>query len=189
MKSILCVFALLLVVNSTAFAQQSKSDRIGMGVSYLPLDLPDDITFLPKLSYQHQFKPRVFGSADIGYLHYKGMDNTFQQVPELRKRFTVDLAAKFSLIKFRDSHLRIAAGPSLWHVKDLVSKKISFKGNEVTAYERENRQYWDFGGNLGLELDINLSRRLSIIGNFQIVYLKRTELIPLLGLYAFYRIR
>jgi len=161
---------------------------VGLGVSYLPLDLPDDITFLPKLSYPHQFKQRVFGSADIGNLHYKGMDNTFQQVPELRKRFTVDLAAKFSLLKFKNNHLRIAAGPSFWHVNDLVAKKISFKGNEVTAYERENRRYWDFGANLGLELDINLSKKFSVIGNIQMVYLEKTVLTPLLGLYAFYRI-
>ncbi|MBU1822648.1 MAG: hypothetical protein KKG00_14215 [Bacteroidetes bacterium] len=189
MRNIFCVFALLLVVNSTTSAQQLKSDRVGMGISYLTLDLPDDITFLPKFSYQHQFKQRIFGSADIGYLYYKGMDNTFQQVPELRKRFTVDLAAKFSLFEMGGSHLRIAAGPSLWHVSDLVSKKINFNGDEVTDYERENRTYWDFGGNLGLELDINLSKRLSVMGNFQIVYLNKTELTPMLGLYAFYRIR
>lgn len=189
MKSIFCIFVLLSVLSSITFAQQLKSDRIGLGVSYLPLDLPDDITFLPKLSYQHQFKQRVFGSAEIGYLYYEGADNSFPQVPELRKRFTLDFAAKFSLLKFRDSHLRIAAGPSLWHVNDLTTKRLSFNGNEVTAYELENRRYWDFGGNLGLELDINLSKRLSVMGNFQIVYLKKTELTPLLGLYGFYRIR
>lgn len=189
MKNIFCLIALLSIISSTTSAQQLGNDRIGLGVSYLPLDLPDDITFMPKLSYQHQFKPRVFGSADIGYLYYKGTDNTFSQIPELRKRFTIDLAAKFSLIKFKNNHLRIAAGPSLWQVNDLITKKVRFKGNEVIAYELENRRYWDFGGNLGVELDINLSRKVSVMGNFQIVYLKKTGFTPLLGLYAFYRVR
>ena len=163
--------------------------RIGLGVSLIPLDLPDDLTYLPKITYQRQFQPRVSGAAEAGYLRYEDFDNTFRQVPELRKRFTLDLAAKYSLVKLRDSHLKIAAGPSLWRIDDLITKRLSFESNEVTTYELLRRRYWNFGANLGLELDVNLSNRFSVMGNFQMVYLEKEELTPLLGLYAFYRIR
>ena len=189
MKKLLKVLVLFLAVGTVTMAQKTENDRIGLGVSYVGLDAPDDPAFLPKISYQHQFQPRFFASADVGYLHYKGVDNTFRQVPELRKRFTVDLAARFSLFKFGGSHLGIAAGPSLWYVDDQVTKRLSFVGTEVTSYELQRNKYWSLGTNVSLQLDIRLSRKLSVMGNIQFVKLTKADLASLLGLYAFYRIK
>ncbi len=189
MKNLLCIILMIFVFAVSSVAQRANSNRIGLGVSSLPLDAPDDLTFMPKLSFQHQFQRRLFVSADVGYLHYKGVDNTFHQVPELRKRFTVDLAARYSLLKFGGSHLGIAAGPSLWRVDDQVTKRLSFVGTEVTSYELQHNQYWSLGTNLSLQLDVRLSKKLSVMGNVQFVKLAKADLASLLGLYAYYKIK
>ncbi len=183
------IILLVLTASSEVVAQRQTSDRIGLGVSYAALDAPDNLVFLPKLSYQHQFQKRLFVSADMGYLSYKGWDNSFQQVPESRKRFTLDLAAKFSVLTFGESHLRIGAGPSLWRIDDEVMKELFYENGQVTSYKLLERHYWDVGANMGLELDIHLSKRLSMMGNFQLVKLSKWDLSPQLGVNTFYRIR
>ena len=185
----LSVILLLLTASSVLVAQNQSSDRIGLSVTFMPLDAPDDLVFLPKLSYQHQFQKRLFVSADMGYLAFKDWDNSFRQLPESRKRFTLDLAAKFSVLTFGESHLRIGAGPSLWRIDDKVMKELFYENGQVTSYKLLERHYWDFGANAGLELDIHLSKRLSMMGNFQLVKLSKWDLAPQLGVYAFYRIR
>ncbi len=190
MKNIISVFVLIVLASSVSVAQQQgKSDRIGFGISQITLDLPDDVTFLPKVSYQHKFSNRLFASADLGYLSYHSIDNEYSQIPRIRRRLTLDLAGKFSLVKYRDNHLRLAFGPSAWRRDDLVVEHIRLENGQVTSYDLVKNRDWNLGYNAGIELDINLSRRLSVMGNFQIANLGRSGWSNMIGVTGLYRLR
>jgi hypothetical protein len=180
----------LLYTNSFA---QKNTNKIGIGINYMSLDMPDDVVWMPRLNYEYQFGKRLFVSTQIGGVNYKGRDDNFNVIAEHRRRFTSDLTAKFVILKYKNNYLKIGIGPSLWHRNDDVVSRVKIKADapdfipEIVSYDMINNKGWNLGYNINTELDINISTKISIIGSFGVANLGKSGFSSILGSNVYYK--
>jgi hypothetical protein len=195
MKLYLFFISTILLISAESKSQNYTKSKLGVGLNYITLDLPDDITFFPKINYQHQFHRRLFGTIELGYLHYNGRENTFNILPEVRQRITLDLSGKIAIAKYKNNYLKIEGGSSIWYRNDKLINQIKFIAEppdyvpQITSYKENNLSDWNVGYHLGGELDISLGMRFSMVGHVRIIQFKRVGTSSLLGIAVYYKLK
>lgn len=186
---------IILLGSVTAKSQSYVNSKLGLGVNYVTLDLPDDITYFPKINYRYQFHKRLFAAVELGYLHYKGRDNTFNLLPETRQRATLDLSGKVAIVKHKKNYLNVEVGTSIWYRNDKLINQIKFTAEppnytpKITSYTENRLQDINIGYHLGSELDISLGMKFSIIGHIRVVQFKRAGTSSLVGVALLYKLK
>ena len=193
MKKNTCFFILCLLISAISTAQ--FNNRIGVGLDYVALDLPDDLVFIPHLKYERILGSRVFLSSKVGYVNFKGVDGFFNKIPQTRNRITFDNGLKFAVIKYKNSYLKLGSGVSIWRRNDVIVNNVKITAvapdfvTEITKYDTKIVRDWNFGYNFSAELDVSLNKRVSLVGNFSVANFKYAGLSSILGLSAFYKFK
>ena len=195
MKLHISIALIILFVNTGVKSQTFVKNRLGIGVNYVTLDLPDDIVIFPKVNYQHQFNKRLFGAIELGYLNYNGKENIFNIIPETRKRITIDVSGKFTLLKYKNNYLKIEAGPSIWYRDDKLINQIKFLSKppdyvtKIVSYKDNHINDWNLGYHFGMELEVSMGRRFSTIGYARSIHLNSAGTSSLLGIAILYKFK
>lgn len=147
---------------------QNYSQKIGLGLSYISLDAPDDVSFSPNIIYEKKLNKKFLIGAKLGYNLINDFDNFSKKIPERRERVMLDLELKFALIKYKNNYLKIGVGPSAWYRNDDIVTRIKFNLQDQTNvfdYTKTQTKETNLGIKYLIELDINLVKKLSILSN------------------------
>lgn len=177
----LCIFA------------QGAPEKIGLGLNYMSLDLPDDMVFRPTFVFEKELKSRFFVATQFGGVYYKGGDPNFN-IPEVRRRFTTDVTVKFAVVKYKNNYLKIGGGPSLWYRNDDLVSIVKLRGEapdfilKPVGVEMQTKKDWSLGYNLTGELEISVVRNVSLAANISIANLGEAGFSSIVGLNCYYRL-
>lgn len=192
--AIIVTVAIALLTGFSTFLFAQQKTNIGLGVSYLALDAPDDMVWMPRLTYEQYIKPRLSVNISGGYIDLKKnyyfipFNNLILEIPQSRKRIAIDATAKFSFLKLGRHQARIGAGPSLWHRDDVLVNRVSFQGTNYD-YDLKRTNNWRVGANISLDYKVNITPRSSLMAHIQFVPLTLQGLNPNIGLTYFYDLR
>jgi hypothetical protein len=190
MKKIFLIIYFLLFV--FCLKAQISQNRIGLGIDYLSLDLPDDMVFSPNINYQRQFNKRLFISTKMGYVNYSGKDSFSQSIPENRKRIMLDIRPSFAVLKYKSNYFKIGAGPSFWYRDDDLVKQIRFSldsPNQIIEYKKTRTKEVNVGLSLYSEIDIAIIKKISIVGSFGFSTFKKAGSNSILGITTLYNFK
>lgn len=174
-------------VISSKLVAQNHQNRIGFGIDYIALDLPDDLTFSPHLDYERKCTDIFFLSGKFGFIHYNDKDTFTQTIPEYRNRIMFDIEGKVALLKLRGNYLKFGAGPCVWYRNDDLVRRVSFMlDNQATIinYEKETIKEVNSGIKLGAELDIHVLKNISLVGKIGFAHFKNAGTNSIAGLSA-----
>lgn len=177
----------LFLLSSLCLHAQAGRDKVGFGLDYLALDLPDDLVFSPHIDYERKLAGRFFLSGKLGLVDFKGTDSFTQTIPESRKRIMLDIEGKIALLRFRENYLKLGVGPSVWYRNDEIVNRISFPLEDQTnviSYEKRHTTEVNLGAKVNGELDINVMKNMTLRGNFSFSHFKNAGTSSVLGLTA-----
>lgn len=182
---------LLLFCPLVVFAQSAP--KVGIGLSYMSLDLPDDMVFRPSVSVEKHLIGRLSVGAQLGGIRYQGADNT-HNIPEIRRRFTSDLTAKISALRYKRTALKIGVGPSLWYRNDEVVSRVQLRTDapdfvsKPVSWDMKTNKGWHLGYNASVEVETAVSRNFSLAAGISVANLGRSGLSSILGLHGYYQL-
>jgi hypothetical protein len=196
MKKILFLILMPFIV----FAQK-HTQRIGGGLEYM---VGDNWFLSPHITHEYQVGKRVFLTSNLGLIH-KNIFNEFNGVKTTIQRLMLDFDVKFAIIKYRNNYLKVGAGPSLWlknEVRPQVKKEFIIDDPRLdpiypkSTYENRYHKGINIGYNATAELDISVSKKLSLLINMDWIYIKKVGLDALnkypsvaLGVGGLYKLR
>lgn len=175
-------------LSNQSFAQ--KTNKIGLGIQYTSLDLPDDRIFIPNINYQKMINRRFFVSLVVGYAQINGFDKFFKTIPEKRSRFTTDIIAQVAVLRFKENYLKIGGGTSIWYRNDNIVDTFKFDLSDQTRildYKYKSNTGWNVGYNLMSELEISCSKQVSLSSNFGVANLGNAGISTILGVKSYYK--
>jgi hypothetical protein len=185
-------FILFLFCPIFAFAQNA-SKKIGLGLNYVSLDLPDDLVYRPVFVFEKEFRNRFFVAAQFGGIYHEGEDNTFQ-IAELRRRFTTDITVKVAILRYKNNYLKIGGGPSLWYRNDNLVNSVRFEASppdfipKPIGFDMMTKKDWNLGYNLTGELEVLIIKRVSLAAHFSVADLGKAGFSSVLGLNCYYKL-
>ncbi len=183
----------IIISLTLTFCNAQFSNRLGIGLNYVALDAPDDLVFSPQLKYEHIIKKRIFVNTQIGYINYHGTEAFFDKLPQTRNRINFDTGVKFAIIKYKNNYLKLGGGVSIWRRNDKIIDQIKVKAEapdfvlQILSYNTKTVKDWNLGYNIVSEIDISVSKKVSISGSFGVANFKNAGLNSFLGLTGFYK--
>jgi hypothetical protein len=178
---------------SSILVAQTHQHQLGVGMSYVALDLPDDLVFMHRIVHQYAIRKRFFWENELGLINYNGTDNTFEILPEKRRRICVSSKLKYAIVKYKNNHLKIFGGTSIWYRNYKIVDQIKIKAEapnfepQIVSYNTNILQDVNIGYNIGSEIEIGISKKLSIVGGLTVTNFKRLGVNSLLHLNLLYR--
>ena len=162
---------------------QKHTERIGGGIEYM---VGDHWFISPHLTYEYQVGKRTFFTSNLGFIHKRPKYNVADgYVFATLQRIMLDFDAKFAILKFKNNYLKIGVGPSLWFKNEtfpsiredrLVNNPFVDPMYFKKDYENKNKKGVNVGYNISSELDIRVSKKLSLITKLEIIEIKNVGL-------------
>ncbi len=182
-KKILLYFLVILSIPCLAQVKQ----QIKANVSYMSLDLPDDMAFHYQVSYQREMYKRLVYNVQLGYCYLNGVSASFNSIQQQRQRISLDAGLLLNVIKLKKISFRVGGGVSIWHRKDNIANNIKFntypnKPEEVISFNIENRNKLDIGYHLLSEIEIPLQNRFILNARFGFADLRQGGISSSIGL-------
>jgi hypothetical protein len=176
---------LILVLLNCSLSYAQLKNRVGIGLQLTSLDAPDDVVRVPTLNYQRQFLKRIFVNAQFTYINRNTI--FLEQVPEFRTKFGLDFTPYFAILKYKENYLKIGIGASFWHRDEELRSSWSIQNGTITNYKTIEYNEWNIGYNAMSELDIALSKRMTLAANFGFINLNQAGISSVLGVKGFYK--
>ena len=195
------VFSYLVLILFSVPAFSQKNSQILIGGSFLGIDNPNNNGYRFILGYAKipNSSNRIKHLTTISGFSWKV--NNWEEISDIklideRNRIFIDFNSSFSIIKYKNNHLRFGTGPTIMYLNDTkvsyirttLEYNIKTKQNyfKYLSHETINNTKLTAGLNLLGGIEINLNSQLFLTSDFSILLIDR-GIIPVINTCIGYR--